>query len=92
MFKGSFTALVTPFRNGIIDEEAFQRFIGWQIDEGTEGLVPCGTTGESATMTPDEQTRVIELCVKTVRGRVPVIAGTGTNDTAKTIHLTQTDR
>ncbi|MGN0904882.1 MAG: 4-hydroxy-tetrahydrodipicolinate synthase [Alphaproteobacteria bacterium] len=90
MFKGSFTALVTPFRNGIIDEEAFQRFIGWQIDEGTEGLVPCGTTGESATMTPDEQTRVIELCVKTVRGRVPVIAGTGTNDTAKTIHLTQT--
>lgn len=89
MFKGSFTALITPFRNGIIDEAAFQRFIEWQIDEGAQGLVPCGTTGESATMTPDEQAGVIEMCVKTVKGRVPVIAGTGTNDTAKTIHLTQ---
>lgn len=89
MFKGSFTALITPFQDGNIDEAAFQRFINWQIEEGVNGLVPCGTTGESATMTPDEQLRVIELCLKATAKRVPVIAGTGANDTKKTIQMSQ---
>ena len=89
MLKGSLTALITPFRQGEIDEEAFVRFIEFQIREGTQGLVVCGTTGESAVMTPEEHARTIELCVKTVAKRVPVIAGTGTNDTQKTLRMTQ---
>ncbi|CCZ22885.1 dihydrodipicolinate synthase 2 [Acetobacter sp. CAG:977] len=89
MLKGSLTALITPFRQGEIDEEAFVRFIEFQLREGTQGLVVCGTTGESAVMTPEEHARTIELCVKTVAKRVPVIAGTGTNDTQKTLRMTQ---
>ncbi len=89
MFKGSFTALITPFRNGDLDEEAFQRFIEWQINEGTHGLVPAGTTGESPTLDYDEHKRVIELAVETAKGRVPVIAGTGSNSTDEAIELTE---
>jgi 4-hydroxy-tetrahydrodipicolinate synthase len=82
MFKGSIPALVTPFRDGEIDAAAFRAFIDWQIAEGSSALVPCGTTGESATMTIDEHNRVVGLCVEAADGRVPVIAGCGSNDTA----------
>ncbi len=88
MFKGSFTALITPFRNGALDEEAFRRFVEWQISEGTHGLVPVGTTGESPTLNYDEHKRVVELTVETAKGRVPVIAGTGSNSTDEAIELT----
>ncbi|CAN1721308.1 4-hydroxy-tetrahydrodipicolinate synthase [Hyphomicrobium sp. 1Nfss2.1] len=89
MFKGSLTALITPFKNGKLDEEAFRRFIEWQISEGTHGLVPAGTTGESPTLDYDEHKRVIELTVETAKGRVPVMAGTGSNSTAEAIELTE---
>ena len=89
MFTGSLTALITPFRDGAIDEDAFQRFVDWQIAEGTDGLVPCGTTGESPTLSHDEHMRVVELCIEAAGGRVPVIAGTGSNSTAEAVHLTQ---
>jgi len=79
---GSITALVTPFRDGKIDETAFQDFIEWQIESGTHGLVPCGTTGESATLSDAEHQRVIALCVEAANGRVPVIAGAGSNETS----------
>ena len=85
MFKGSIPALVTPFRDGAVDEAAFEAFVDWQIGEGSAGLVPCGTTGESATMSIDEHHRVVELCVQVAAGRVPVIAGCGSNDTAVAI-------
>lgn len=81
MFSGSIPALVTPFRDGLLDEEAFRAFVDWQIEEGSRGLVPCGTTGESATMTVEEHNRVIAICVEQAAGRVPVIAGCGSNDT-----------
>ena len=81
MIKGSITALVTPFKDDAIDETAFQDFIEWQIASGTHGLVPCGTTGESATLSDDEHRRVIALCVEAAAGRVPVIAGAGSNET-----------
>ena len=81
MFQGSIPALVTPFRDGRVDEEAFASFVDWQIREGSSGLVPCGTTGESATMTIDEHNHVVDVCVKAADGRVPVIAGCGSNDT-----------
>ncbi len=81
MFSGSIPALVTPFRDGMLDEEAFRAFVDWQIEEGSTGLVPCGTTGESATMTIAEHNRVIAICVEQAAGRVPVIAGCGSNDT-----------
>ena len=81
MFSGSIPALVTPFRDGALDEAAFRRFVDWQIDEGSSALVPCGTTGEASTMDNDEHYRVIELCVEQAAGRVPVIAGCGSNDT-----------
>lgn len=81
MFSGSIPALVTPFRDGTIDEAAFRAFVDWQIDEGSSALVPCGTTGESATMTVEEHNRVIAICVDQAAGRVPVIAGCGSNDT-----------
>lgn len=89
MFKGSIPALVTPFKNGKVDEKAFQAFVEWQIAEGTDGVVPCGTTGEGTTMHPAEQERVIRLCVEAAAGRIPVMAGTGTNSTEKTIELTR---
>lgn len=89
MFQGSFTALITPFKNGKIDDDAFTRLIVRQIEQGTDGLVVCGTTGESATMTTEEREHVIALCVKTANRKIPVIAGTGTNDTAKTIEATR---
>ena len=81
MIKGSITALVTPFKDGQLDEQAFQDFVEWQIASGTHGLVPCGTTGESATLTDDEHKRVIKLCAEAANGRVPVIAGAGSNET-----------
>ncbi len=89
MFKGSITALVTPFRNGKFDEAAFTRFIEWQISEGTHGLVPVGTTGESPTLDHDEHKRVIELTVETAKKRVPVIAGTGSNSTDEAVELSR---
>ena len=81
MFSGSIPALVTPFRDGGLDEAAFRDFVDWQIAEGSSALVPCGTTGESATMTIEEHNRVVALCVQQAAGRVPVIAGCGSNDT-----------
>jgi len=81
MFSGSIPALVTPFRDGSFDEAAFRRFVDWQIESGSSALVPCGTTGESATLDRDEHHRVIEVCVEQAAGRVPVIAGCGSNDT-----------
>jgi 4-hydroxy-tetrahydrodipicolinate synthase len=89
MFSGSITALITPFANGEVDEAAFQRFVEWQIEQGTHALVPCGTTGESPTLTHDEDMRVTALCVEAANGRVPVIAGTGSNSTDEAISLTQ---
>ena len=81
MFSGSIPALVTPFRDGRFDEQAFRSFVDWQIAEGSTGLVPCGTTGESATMSIAEHDRVVAVCVEQAAGRVPVIAGCGSNDT-----------
>jgi 4-hydroxy-tetrahydrodipicolinate synthase len=89
MFRGSITALVTPFRNGKVDEAAFTRFIDWQISEGTNGLVPVGTTGESPTLDHDEHKRVIELAVTAAKKRVPVLAGTGSNSTDEAVELSQ---
>ena len=87
--KGSITALITPFRDGAVDEEAFAAFVEWQIAEGTHGLVPCGTTGESPVLSHEEHRRVIELCIRTAKGRVTVIAGTGSNSTAEAVELTR---
>ena len=79
MFHGSICALITPFENGRVDENSYEKFIDWQIEQGTDGLVPCGTTGESPTLSHDEHNRVVELCISVAKGRVPVIAGTGSN-------------
>ncbi|MES2492766.1 MAG: 4-hydroxy-tetrahydrodipicolinate synthase [Pseudomonadota bacterium] len=81
MFSGSIPALVTPFRDGAFDEKAFRRLVDWQIESGSAGLVPCGTTGENSTLSNAEHHRVIEVCVEQAAGRVPVIAGCGSNDT-----------
>ena len=89
MFKGSITALITPLKKGEVDEKAFQDFVEWQINQGSNGLVPCGTTGESPTLTHEEHERVIELCIESANGRVPVIAGTGSNSTDEAISLTK---
>lgn len=86
-FKGAFTALVTPFLNGQIDEEAYRKLIEWQLESGINGVVPCGTTGESATLSHDEHKRVIRICVDQVKGRVPVLAGAGSNNTAEAVEL-----
>ncbi|MDR3073284.1 MAG: 4-hydroxy-tetrahydrodipicolinate synthase [Deltaproteobacteria bacterium] len=88
-FVGAYTALVTPFRNGKVDEEKFRELIEWQIREGIDGLVPCGTTGESATLTHEEHETVIKICIDQVKKRVPVIAGAGSNNTAEAIRLTR---
>ncbi|MGE4506868.1 MAG: 4-hydroxy-tetrahydrodipicolinate synthase, partial [Desulfovibrionaceae bacterium] len=87
--RGAFTALVTPIRNGEFDEEAYRRLVEWQIEKGIDGLVPCGTTGEAATLSHEEQGQVIRVCVEQAKGRVPVIAGAGSNSTREAIQLTQ---
>ncbi len=89
MFKGSLVALITPFRDGKVDETAFQEHVAWQIGQGTHGLVPIGTTGECPALENDEQRRVIALCVEVAKGRAPVIPGTGFNSTAHTIEATR---
>ncbi|PIR38028.1 MAG: 4-hydroxy-tetrahydrodipicolinate synthase [Alphaproteobacteria bacterium CG11_big_fil_rev_8_21_14_0_20_39_49] len=89
MFKGAITALITPFRDGKVDEQKFADFVQWQIKEGIHGLVPCGTTGESPTLTHERHNQVIDICVEAAQGRVPVIAGAGSNSTAEAISLAQ---
>ncbi|MGE3150131.1 MAG: 4-hydroxy-tetrahydrodipicolinate synthase [Pseudorhodoplanes sp.] len=86
-FRGSFTALVTPFKNGALDEGAFREHVEWQIREGTKGLVPVGTTGESPTLSHDEHRKVVEWCIDQAKGRVPVIAGAGSNATSEAVSL-----
>lgn len=87
-FQGSIPALITPMKDGAVDEVAFRKFVGWQIKEGSHGLVPVGTTGESPTVTPAEHKRLIEICVEEAKGKVPVIAGAGSNNTAEAIEYT----
>jgi len=89
MFKGSLVALITPFENGKVDEKRFKSFVDWQISEGTDGLVPCGTTGESPTLSHEEHMHVTEMCIEVAAGRVPVIAGAGSNSTDESISLAQ---
>jgi 4-hydroxy-tetrahydrodipicolinate synthase len=89
MFKGSITALITPFKDGKVDRDAFARIVDWQIKEGTSALVPVGTTGESPTLSHEEHKEVVALCVEAAKKRVPVIAGTGSNNTAEVIDFTQ---
>ncbi len=89
MFKGSIVAIVTPFKDGKVDEEAYRQLIEFQIENGTSAIVPCGTTGESATLKVEEHARVIDIAVEAVNKRVPVIAGTGGNSTSEAIELTQ---
>lgn len=88
MFSGSIVAIITPFKNGQVDEEGFRKLIEFQIENGTSAIVPCGTTGESATLNMEEHNRVIEIAIEAVRKRVPVIAGTGGNSTAEACELT----
>jgi 4-hydroxy-tetrahydrodipicolinate synthase len=88
-FRGSFTALVTPFKNGDVDEKAFRELVNWQIAEGTNGLVPVGTTGESPTLSHQEHHEVVEWCIEEARGRVPVVAGAGSNSTKEAVALAQ---
>jgi dihydrodipicolinate synthase len=87
MLRGSITALITPMRDGAVDEKAFGSFVEWQIAEGTHGLVPVGTTGESPTVSHEEHHRIVEICVEVANGRVPVIAGAGSNSTAEAVSL-----
>lgn len=89
MFHGSIVALITPFKDGKVDEKAFQSFVEWQVAQGTHALVPCGTTGESPTLSHDEHRRVVELCIEAAAGKVPVIAGAGSNSTSEAIELTR---
>ncbi|GAA0591640.1 4-hydroxy-tetrahydrodipicolinate synthase [Caenispirillum bisanense] len=89
MFKGCITALITPFRDGKVDEKAFQEFVAWQIAEGIHGVVPMGTTGESPTVLHEDHARVVSLCVEAAGGKAPVIAGTGSNSTDEAIWLTR---
>ena len=89
MFKGSIVALITPFCDGQVDEDALRKLVNWHVEQGTDGIVPCGTTGESPTLSHDEHNRVVEIVVKEVSGRIPVIAGAGSNNTAEAISLTQ---
>ncbi len=89
MFKGAIVAIITPFKNGQVDEEALRKLIEFQIENGTSGIVPCGTTGESATLTHEEHDRVIEITIDAVKKRIPVIAGTGSNSTAEALRLTK---
>ena len=89
MIQGAIVAIVTPFKNGQVDEEKYRELIEFQITNGTHGIVPCGTTGESATLSHSEHTRVVEICLDQVKKRVPVIAGTGSNNTAEALELTK---
>lgn len=89
MFRGSITALITPFRNGEVDWPAFDNFVEWQIENGTHAVVPCGTTGESPTLSHEEHIRIVKRCVDVVKRRIPVIAGTGSNSTREAINFTQ---
>ena len=89
MFKGSITALITPFRDGGVDKKAFEAFVEWQIKSGSNGLVPVGTTGESPTLSHDEHGEVVEICIKTAAGRVPVMAGAGSNSTVEAVEMTK---
>ncbi len=89
MIKGSITALITPFSNGDIDWKHFDKLVEWQVEQGSHGLVPCGTTGESPTLNHDDHKAIIRRCVQVVNGRIPVIAGTGSNATAEALDLTQ---
>ena len=89
MLRGSITALITPMRDGAVDEKAFASFVEWQISEGTHGLVPVGTTGESPTVSHEEHHRIVEICIEVANGRVPVIAGAGSNSTAEAVSLAQ---
>ncbi len=89
MFEGSIVALVTPFKGDKVDEAAYKKLVDWQIKEGTSGIVPCGTTGESPTLSENEHEQVIELCVQAVGKRIPVIAGAGSNSTSEAVHLTK---
>src|SRR5262245_12029778 len=86
-FAGSYTAVVTPFKNGALDEAAFRALVNWQIDEGSHGLVPVGTTGESPTLNHEEHHKVVEWCIEEAKGRVPVIAGAGSNSTREAVSL-----
>lgn len=89
-FSGSYTALITPFKDdGSLDEARFEALVDWQIEQGTDGLVPVGTTGESPTLSHEEHDRVVEICVKVTNGRVPIIAGAGSNSTAEAVRLSQ---
>ena len=88
-FKGSIPALITPMKNGAFDEATFRQFVGWQIKQGSHGLVPVGTTGESPTLTPEEHKAVVKICVAEAAGKVPVIAGAGSNNTAEAIEYTK---
>lgn len=92
MFSGCLVAMITPFRDGAVDEPALRKLVQFHLKNGTDGLVPCGTTGESVTMTEEEQLRVIQIVVEEVNHRIPVVAGTGTNSTAKTIKMTKEAR
>jgi len=87
MLRGSITALITPMRDGVVDEKAFASFVEWQLAEGTHGLVPVGTTGESPTVSHEEHRRVVEICIEVANGRVPVVAGAGSNSTAEAVSL-----
>ena len=88
-FRGSMTALLTPFSDGKVDAKRYQDFVAWQIKEGTDAVIPCGTTGESPTLSHEEHHHVVELCIEVAKGKIPVIAGCGSNATAEAISLTQ---
>ena len=89
MFQGLYTALITPFRQGKVDYAAFEKLIQWQIEQGVHGLVPCGTTGESPTLSHEEHVQVVQQCVRLAKGKVKVLAGTGSNATDEAILLTR---
>ena len=89
MFHGSITALITPFKDGDIDWKAFDNLVEWQIEKGTHALVPCGTTGESPTLSHDEHNAIVERCIDVVKGRIPIIAGTGSNSTREAVFLSK---
>jgi 4-hydroxy-tetrahydrodipicolinate synthase len=88
MFTGLYTALITPFKNGRIDEDSLKRLVEYQIENGAKGIIPCGTTGESPTLDHDEHNKIIEICVKTAKNRIKVIAGTGSNSTSEAVMMT----